>query len=291
MSAVIIDGFTYNFGLSRPRNSDRSYQYVLSRLLIGSLSFRFSDRNVLQKIDHSKMPSAPQLLPPGKAFSKFMSDYMLAGDSAKFIGVTSADNRAFFQDVLSEFSNYFYHSSRGGNTSAFVFIYRILERCSYSVPLLYTALARDFVGTFNSLKDQLSEEKMGELGLFKKFINEGKFIDAAILDSEFTIKFSSSYDLEENYISVINKNFGSKCQMIDIAGRQFTVKFRDVIELLIVVRNRFFHFGTGAGKNNIRSVSVINSDEFFSALNKVFASFMAVVVLKIISHHYRYILY
>ena len=93
--------------------------------------------------------------------------------------MTRADNRDFYREILSEFLNFQIQAERGNDTSAFVFLYRILERISYSVPLLYTSTQSDFRGTFKDLKSILDADADGdgELGLFKKFLGKGQFSD------------------------------------------------------------------------------------------------------------------
>ena len=73
----------------------------------------------------------------------------------------------------------------------------------------------------------------------------------------------------------------------DPLTNQVVIKFRDVTDLLVILRNRFFHSRTGDGKNNITVTQIINSDEFFGCVNMTFCSFLAIVALQTLAYQYQ----
>ncbi|WP_418122517.1 hypothetical protein [Variovorax sp. 160MFSha2.1] len=236
-------------------------------------------------MDYSSLPASTQTKTPAVAVKDFLVSYAVGGSVARFVKLTRADNRDFYRDILSEFLNYYIQAARGNNTSAFVFLYRILERISYSVPLLYTSTQSDFRGTFKDLKAILNADVEGELGLFKKFLGKGKFIDPLKLQVVQKVSLSTAvggaayYDLTCNRFS----NFSSK----DPAIHQVEIKFSDIPEFLITIRNRFFHLRTGDGRENITANEMLDSDEYFGKINPVILSFLAIVTLQTISAKYH----
>lgn len=276
--AVIIDGISYTFDAPLPTNGGNSIQFILARLLIGPATLSHGSSRVVQRTNFSTIPSSRQINTRGsRAFLQFISDYRIGYTAAQFIRNTLPNNRVFFQDVLAEFSHYMIQSERKSHISAFVFLYRLLERMSYSVPLLYSKKSHDFVGTFNDLKAMFTSEASGEQGLFKKFLHSGKFIDPTILDTTYNIDFSAHADRDKHF-RVITKVF-SDFQATTPATYQLQIRFRDVPALLTTVRNRFFHLRTGDGQSNISIKELGDPDSFFSELNPVLCSFLAVVAL------------
>lgn len=277
--AFHIDGVTYIPKGRWPNDGERSNQLILIRLLIGLIHIEKGGEKVNQSTDFSIVPPRPQVNTPGRGFQEFSGRYSLGVSQSKLISSTVSANRLFFQDLLGEFSNYFFQTKRNAHTAAFVFLYRALERISYSVPLLYNSISNDFFGTFNDMKALFSnKDGAGELGLFKKFLNQGRFIDPVILDTAYTIPFSSQAGYASKYFDVatlLYSGFSSQ----DSTTSTVEIRFRDIPELFVPLRNRFFHFRTGDWQTNIAIRDIHDSDEFFSAVNCVFCSFLAVVSL------------
>lgn len=284
--SVLVDGLTYSSMGRLPSHAEKSIQYLLVRLLTGSLSVSNGGQTAKQRMDYSALPPALQTRGKSQVFSDFLVSYSVGGDTATFVKSTTADNRKFYQDLLSEFSNYFLQSGRGSHTAAFVFLYRILEKLSYTVPLLYCSTQHDYIGTFNELKALFDPSVKGELGLFKKFLNQGKFIDALKLDINYNITFSSGNGHQGDFFRLTGKHHTDLASR-DATLNQIEISFRQVPELLKTLRNRFFHALTGDGKNNIRVEEILNPDEYFACVNPIFCSFLSIVALHTLAHKYQ----
>lgn len=280
------DGLTYSSMGSLPKNAEKSSQFLLVRLLSGTASVSNGKFTAKQRTDYSQLPPTLQTKKLSGAVVDFLLTYGVGGDPKSFIQKTIIDNRKFYQDLLGEFSNYYLQEQRGNQTAAFVFLYRILEKLSYSVPLLYCATQRDYVGTFNELKALFDDRIKGELGLFKKFINQGRFIDPIKLDISYQLRFSSSRGHEAKYFDLTRKHHSDYISE-DSNTHQLEIKFRQVPELLIKLRNRFFHSLTGEDKHNIRIEEILDPDEFFACVNPVFCSFLSIVTLQTLARKYQ----
>ena len=284
--SVQISGSTIE-GLGRiPKNADSSYQYLLVRLLLGTATVSRGYARGKQSTDYSSLPAIQQSKSSASAFKDFLASYSVGGTVERFIRVTLADNREFYKEILSEFLNYQLHAMQGRNTSAFVFLYRILERVSYSVPLLYAATQSDYMGTFKDLKAILHADAEGELGLFKKFLGQGRFIDPIKLQIIQKIKFSCSSGYGSNYYDLTCDKFKAFASM-DQAAQEVEIKFSEIPELLKTIRNRFFHSRTGDGRGNITTITMPDSDEYFGKINPIIASFLAIIVLHTFSAKYH----
>ncbi len=282
----IYDGLTYSSMGSLPKNADKSSQFFLIKLLSGAASVSNTKSTAKQRMDYSLLPPKIQTKKPSAAVVDFLSGYGVGGNPRSFIQKTSSDNRKFYQELLAEFSNYYLQEQRGNQTAAFVFLYRILEKLSYSVPLLYCATQRDYMGTFNELKALFDDKTKGELALFKKFLNQGRFIDSIKLDIGYTLQFSSNRGHESKYFDLAKKHHTDYVSG-DANTHQLEIKFRQVPELLIKLRNRFFHSLTGEDKHNIRLEEILDPDEFFACVNPIFCSFLAIITLHTLARKYQ----
>lgn len=269
-----------------PKNAGHSYQYLLMRLLLGTAKVSRGNTRGKQAIDYSSLPAISQTKPPAVAVKDFLTSYSIGGNVGRFVTVTRGDNREFYKEILSEFLNFQIQTLRGSNASAFVFLYRILERLSYSVPLLYTSTQSDFKGTFRDLKAILNADVDGELGLFKKFLGKGRFIDPIKLQVAQRVSFSSVSGYGLQYYALTEQRF-KKFVSKDQNTLEVEIKFSDIPEFLITIRNRFFHSRTGDGKENITTIEMPDPDEYFEKVNPVIASFLAIVALQTMAAKYQ----
>lgn len=268
-----------------PQNAAQSYQYLLLRLLLGTATVSRSATSRKQTIDYSSLPATPQAKTASIAVKGFLIDYSIGGNVKRFLKATIADNREFYKEILSEFLNFEIHTARRSHTAAFVFLYRILERISYSVPLLYSSTQTDYRGTFRDLKLVL-EDAEGELGLFSKFLSQGKFIDPIKLQVVQKISFLTGNFNGDSYYKFTKKRC-SGFVISDDVNKVLEIKFSDIHSLLKTIRNRFFHSRTGDGQDNITTIQMIDSDEYFSIINPIIASFLAIVTLQSIASKYH----
>lgn len=278
-----------------PPHAIRSPQLLLIRLLTGATSIDVFGTIEKQSTNFAAFPASAQSLDETSAVRDFLHTYDLRVDEDELIKATIIDrkNRGFYQELLAEFINYFLQRKSGSDASAFIFLYRILERISFSTPLLYCSLSEGFYETFDSIKSLFVDENgkgdkdAGELGLLKKFISQGRFIDRQVLEMQVTISFASAKGGAESYFETAKKICANKFISAEPSTRKITIKFKDTIDWIITMRNRFFHSKTGDWRANIRSVDLIDCDEFFECMNNVFCSYLSLLVLQTIASRYQ----
>lgn len=286
MITTTFDGVTYSYADSSPAHIEKSPQYILVRLLCGAITLSNGTTTIRQKTNFSSIPCAPQSSTASKCILNFLSDFDAGTGVDSFYRSVQIENRAFYQHILSEFGNYFIQTKRNCHTAAFVFLYRALEQFSYSIPLLYCSTQREYIGTFNQLKSLFSTDIKGDLGLFKKFLEQGNFLDAMELDATFQIDFFSANAFQNKYYKATTERF-DKFTLKDPTLSQVQIKLRHVPELLIAIRNRFFHHATGEGQNNLSLSNIPNSDEYFGCLNPCFCNVLALIALQSIAERYK----
>lgn len=282
-----VDGIEYSFGGRIPRNAERSYQFIILRVLLGGVTLEQRGVKAKLAIDHSVFPGVTQSRSPAGAMHDFMREYGMAGGVPRFLRLTTADNRAFYQNLLAELSNFQLETKRGSHASAFIFLYRILERMSFSVPLLYCSSSRDYAGTFNDLRAMFGadNDKSGEHGFFKKFLSQGRMVERDVLESVYALDFSPGGANRQRYYTEVSRQ-SDKFQNGDETISRIEIRFVDVPDLIRNVRNRFFHARTGDGQKNISLVDIHDAHGMFECLNGVFLNFVAMVVLHSMAHKY-----
>ena len=273
-----VSGIYYTFDTTLQAGADLSHQYLLTKMLIGSSSIQYRGSRVRQNVNYSVLPQSIQTKRGREAFTDFLNNFSVGFNEREFIKKTIVLNRKFYQDVLIEFSHYFIQTHRKCHTVAFIHLYRLLERMAFSAPLLYCKASTDYYGTFDDLKTLFNGiDKAGELGFLKKFLNQGKLIDAVLLDSTYRLDFSAHVDKIQHWKS-LSEHFNDFVTK-DKATHQFEVKFREMIGLTTTIRNRFFHLRTGDGQKNISIQSLGDPNDFFSEVNKAVSSFIAMIAL------------
>ena len=280
---------TFNFTAVGPcpKNGNVCSQYILAKLLLGNIFVKRGAVNFKQSVDYSSLTPVVQTNSSGAAFLQFIVNEGICNTSAAFIKKTLPDNRPFFDDLLWEYSNYFEQTCKGSHTSAFIFLYRVIERMSFSIPALYFSCSNDYYATFNDVKNILDEDGQGELGLLKKFIDQNNFLDSTEKSVIYDINFVSSYGLETKFFNAIKTKIKPELKSSDITIHKMQIEFINILGFFINTRNRFFHSKTGKGQFNIRAHEIEDTDGFFSILNPVFCSYASFLVLRSISKKYQ----
>ncbi len=280
---VTIDGVNYISSTRMPKNGENSSPYLILRLLLGTLRIEVNSAAFKQPINFLSLPAAQQQLKNAAAVDEFLLQFSIPS-SAEFVRRTISDNRAFYRDLLAEYSQYFLQTKNLSHVSAFVFLYRILERISYSLPLLYCSIATEYRATFDLLK-KLFVEAGGELSFFKKFLHDTDFIDSLILDTTYDIAFIAQDGQPARYYKTITRIFNEFAGR-DEAQNSIKIEFRHMSEFIVNLRNRFLHARTGDGQTNVLVSQIKNPDELFAQLNPAFASFLAQVTLHMLGNKY-----
>ncbi|WP_447837471.1 hypothetical protein [Aeromonas salmonicida] len=278
-----VQRFEYATSTNIPTGGDKSLHYILLLLLTGGLKIHSNNMIIKQDVNQTVIPPSVQSHGLKQAVEDVITYYDINMSVKRFIKSTLiSKNRTFFSDILSELTHYFIMSESKCHMAAFVYLYRILERISYSTPLVYAQKANDYYATFDDMKKMFSDSSMGEYGLFKKFIKGGSLIEQSILDSEYVIDFSTCID-KASYISKIGRILNG---VITVESQFHQVKFhfKNTMEVLTVIRNRFFHMRTGDRTDNISTKDFGDPEPFFLEINKACSSFICIVIMHLIAH-------
>lgn len=257
-----------------------SVEAVLIRLLIGNIKINQISKNNLynQNKNYTKLPySTERNLTYLSLNAAFEIMDICEEDTIKIINLHFLKNRCnteLYKQLLNEVSFYFIH--KDSPITAFVHLYRALEMISYSFPLIYTANALDYTGSYKDLQNFFKGEKTGELGFMKRFILE-LYKGNPILDTMLDISL-----LTDNYDEIIREltlSFSGQAEFTNY-NEVIRVKFKDFVGFFITIRNRYFHFLIGQGQKNILSLNY-DAEDLFRAVNPVALNWLAIIITKI----------
>lgn len=225
-------------------------------------------------------------------FPKLFGEHINIKDLSDFL-YFERQNNSFYQSILSELSNFILYEHKASHTTAFVYLYRIVEKISYAFPSIYFSSTDDFLNSFTSLKKLMNDTGgKGELGFFGKFINH---LEKSADLSEYSIDIpiqpelnNPDLDLEKVQKSIYKEikkildNENIKLTEASNEPRLISIKFCDFGSVIITIRNRFFH-NLNDGHDNLQSDKLIDSDIFFAQFNKNAMHWIALVFLQIIT--------
>ena len=220
-----------------------------------------------------------------KKLPKIIGEDYTSVDLARYIQATKYKNRGFYKNFLFELCNFILYEKRKSHTSAFIYLYRALEYVSYSFPLIYVSKTDDFLNTYNFLKKLMQgNDKLGELGFFKKFV-QTLYKNDLIIDSTVDFNISVDGDLQNIFFNLLK----NQCTNDMISGatdspRILSINYTEIGSFVINIRNRFFHYMNGDSRN-IDSHDIVDSDLLFSLINKQCMYWLATVFLGILSHN------
>lgn len=262
-----------------------SSESILFRLLLGSLKFKYSDIVEVfnQNISYTKIRDE---------FEEYSGQNPILDWTGGEFGMSDLDfyfkknrkNKNLFDELLSEFSLFFISKQKGNHTSAFLHLYRALEYISYSFPISYSSRITGFYSSFDTFRDFFTSKDQGQLKFFREFVMA--FFSQGILLSRTAIDTFVGDDIfDTNKIKIIKK----LCKDFDYYddGTLLKIEYKNLLDFMINVRNRYFHFQSDRNEN-ISNIN-FNGELFFEALNDKFTNWLSMIYLEILTQGvYKY---
>lgn len=192
-------------------------------------------------------------------------------------------NEEFYSLIEFELINCLTARDNGRYLEAFVFLYRLLEGISYSVPLMYMSRAKNFMQSFKSMQAAMpTSEKEGELLLFKHFI-ETSWKDKDFFSATLDINLSKIEveELRSIYFAIYKKHVEKGAVSSETEDEEICIRFSGFRGFLVSIRNRYFHFLQGSWQKNIESGEIVFPDLFFKPLIDLGLNWIAICLFEI----------
>lgn len=285
--------YTYEDGFSGINNTTLPTELVISanrvsneailiRLLCGTLRIKYLVGGQQKEIKQWRNYSIPgnednntyrnRIIKDFFAFDKFAKTEKK--DIDKYL-ISNRKNHFIHEQLLSELTSAMIWLD-DSPIESFVHIYRALEFMSYSFPLIYASKSKDYRGTYEKLKSFMSGVADGELKFFKTFLAE-LFKGNILFQYEFDIFFMNGNE------SLIQAELGRIIPnpYYTFDGNTMKIKFANVADLLITLRNRYFHMLVGKGTDNFYDTRY-DKREIFQAMNPVFLNWLTMIYKEIV---------
>lgn len=235
--------------------------------------------NKYKLIQYNKIQQKKEEITPAKT-EKINEIFDVGEDDYKAIFLKERINNKFYESVLIEVLNFLSERNNKHYTSSFIYLYRAYEEISYAYPLIYSYKNGDYKQTFNNLKNFLSDDKnSGELKFCKTFIKQ---IFKSELDQEIEIDFSNLQGEEkEKIISELKKKIIiSNFEFTENEEDRFVIKCEFLFDLVIEIRNKFFHKLRGTKK--YIEVKELNIENILSLFMDIFILWFAKITLTVV---------
>lgn len=255
---------------------------ILIRLLCGTLKLKYPLNGRDVEIEQRKNYSIPGIGENNgfkyKIIRDFFSlDHFRKTEKKSIDKYLNSNRRNFFvhSEVLSELTSAIIWM-KSSPIESFVHIYRALEFMSYSFPLIYASKSMDYRGSYGNLKKFMSGDSDGELKFFKTFLKE-LFKNNILFQYEFEIYFLNGNEtlIKQELQRVINNT------SYTFDGNTMKIRFANIIDLIVILRNRYFHMLLGKGTDNFYDIQY-DKRELFYAMNPVFMNWLTLVYREIV---------
>ncbi len=262
-----------------------NYRALVIRLLTGTLNIRCQLTNDLikQRNNYSKLVFVVNNRISTKTLSSAIPSVTL-NTLGKYLTKNQSRHINFYKELFHEYANYFYYSKEVQYTRAFLHLYRIIEFSAYSFPIAWSSKSNDYLGTFKKLREYFGDTKRSELAAFKIFIND--FVDPTFLNSQITLNISSLHSSWQRRYYQSIKFAINECKITTISETpysQIVIQGRNMLDLAITLRNKYFHFLAGDGRN-YNSEDIPDSNEFFKVINEPLTNWLAILLLQLVEH-------
>lgn len=254
-------------------SSNNIDEAILIRLLSGTIDFNnleLNTKKIKQRVNYFKFTYQDN----SRASSRILSDINNAftDDSINSYFLYSK-NKDFFKELVHDLASSIYFKEMKSYTTAFIHIYRFIEHMSITFPLFYSSIANDYYNSFGELKTLFNDNGNASGLNFNKVFFKKLFdiSDSAIpYNNSITIDFSylenDAFDnLKRAFLLVISSEKSLISTDFDFSNKNITFKFSYMHDLIIIFRNRFFHYMPT--QKNI-STTYFVSEIFFKEFNE-----------------------
>ncbi len=197
-------------------------------------------------------------------------------------------NYNFFSKVEGEIIRCLIAIRKESYIDAFVHLYRIIECMTYATPLLYASRSKDYIKTYEALKNCFTNTNNGELEFFKTFV-EKTFQDEDFFKSTIDLSLSQEeYECDQDNLRKLIVKLSQHKDKHLFNGSpedlefEFKFDFLKFFSFLITLRNRFFHLLQGGWKENISRADTEYPELLFKAIINSGLNWVAIIIFEIL---------
>lgn len=263
------------------------YEAILIRLFSGTVDFNNLDLNpkkIKQRINYFIFTYQKNTRASAKVLQNINSVF-ITDDINNYL--LYSKNKEFFKELVHELASSLYFKEMQSYTTAFIHIYRFLEHISITFPLFYSSISNDYNHSFGALKTLFNDTGNNANGLkfnkifFKKLfdINDSTIAFNNMISIDFSYLSTNEFNnIRKAFLLVIRSDKSILHSDFDFSNSRVTFKFSYMHDLIIVFRNRFFHYMPT--QDNI-SATYFVSELFFKEFNEYALNWLAYLFYEI----------
>lgn len=197
------------------------------------------------------------------------------------------ENKKFYDSIEIELLKCLIADYEKRYLESFFYLYRVIEGICYSIPLMYVSKNKDYNKTYSELQGFFGKDKDGELAFFKRFVaetfNKEDFYKSNILIDLHQIEIE---EIRPVYYKIYLEKLKNKTASQPIENESIEVKFIVFYDLMIELRNRFFHNSKGSWQENLESTNLLFPDLFFKPLISHGLNWISIILFEIIKNDF-----
>lgn len=171
-------------------------------------------------------------------------------EGAALVSGLKRQNTAFFKKLEVELTYCCANHLTNNPLTAFLHLYRAIEKIAVAFPLTYISSQADFERSLEALRSYFADDK-GELAFARKFSE--RVAAASTTLNEYDVEFST-YLEDVGEFEILTREIGRCCpgyleETVDVSLGKFSIEFIKVSSFIIDSRNRLFHFSNSGQKN------------------------------------------
>ncbi|MBQ6688808.1 MAG: hypothetical protein IJN02_06175 [Bacteroidales bacterium] len=266
-------------------SNNKSYKLSLFRMLSGTINLRdtFTGRTYRQRCNYFTLPYSVHTTDKSlKVLIDLFEEDVTLSDLNNYFR-NNHKNKDFYRKLEGEVARCMVSKSNGQYIDAFLHLYRSIECMSYSFPLLYASRSKEYLKTYGILKKFIGNDKdSGELKFFKKFISEvfkGEDFLSVTIDIDF-----AEIDIEQEKSNIYKIFTGeSSPKPVDSSENdELKYSFIDFYDLIIYLRNRYFHLLQSSWNENISCVNTEYPEFIFKVMIEQGLNWISTIVFEIL---------
>lgn len=266
-------------------SNNKSYKLSLFRMLSGTINLRdaYTGKTYRQRCNYFTLPYSVHTAEKSLAvlMDLFEEDVTLSDLNNYF--KSNHKNKEFYRKLVGEVARCIASKNNGLYIDAFLHLYRSIECMSYSFPLLYASRSKEYLKTYGILKKFIGNDKdSGELKFFKRFISEvfkGEDFLSVTIDIDF-----ADIDIEQEKSNIYQIFTGENAPKPADSSENDEIKysFIDFYDLVIYLRNRYFHLLQGSWNENISCVNTEYPEFIFKLMVEPGLNWIGTIIFEIL---------
>jgi hypothetical protein len=282
IESIFIKTDEISASLSLSDNKNPAFRII--RLLTGTCSIHdvFFNKKFKLNTNYLNLPHTKNKRAAKDSLLQIFPEDVELVDISKYFK-SLRNNEDFYSTIEFEIINCLVARNSERYLEAFLFLYRILEGISYSIPLIYVSKSKSFNKSFRNLQKYMpNKNNEGELLFFKNFIKtqwSEKYFYKLTLDIDI-----SSIDVEEmrSIYFTLYKEKAKNGVEAETEDEEIKISYLGFMEFMIELRNRYFHFLQGGWQENISTSQIIFPDLFFKPLIDLGINWIAITLFEVI---------